>query len=218
MPKYVVFFIATNRPEANEAKDDNEITSDPYYKKMMQEFLGWIKAEIKSERLKDGAFLLEASEETNIRVDFHNPDTLSETTQDENGVVPDVPPPKSSLTRGHQDDMSSNILGYYTAEFPKVDDVIAWARSCPISYDGFAVEVRQLRDTGEAISEATPEVREWAGDQILSVQKQLLEQGKMKREDDGTLWGKVEDQKEIKEIVQEAEKRDAQKHLENEGN
>jgi hypothetical protein len=184
--------------------------------KIMQEFLSWTQAEIKAERIKDGAFLLEASEETNIRVDFHNPDTTAETAQEESDGKPSIPPPNSSMTRGHQNDMSTNILGYYTAEFPSVSEVIAWARSCPISYDGFALEIRQLRDTGKSIKEATSEVREWAGDQIVFMQKQLLEQGKMKKEEDGTLWVKLEDEKEVKEIVAEAEKREAQKLLVNE--
>jgi hypothetical protein len=202
MPKYVVFFITANRPEASDAKDNNEISNEPVFQEIMQGFLSWIQAEIKSERIKDGAFLLDASEETNIRVDFHSPETVPE-------IIQEGEPANSTLTRGHQNDMSTNILGYYTAEFPTVKDVIAWARSCPISYDGFAVEIRQLRDTGEAISEATSEVREWAGDQIVFMRKRLFEQGKMKRDDDGTLWIKLEDEKEIKEIVEEAEKRDA---------
>jgi len=206
MPKYVVFFIAANRPQASEAKDDDDIKNDPYFKKTMQEFLNWIKAEIESERIKDGNFLLDASEETNIRVDFHTPEAAQDETEDQ----PTIPPPSSSLTRGYQNDMSSNMLGYYTAEFPALEDVIAWAQSCPISYDGFSLEIRQLQNNEKVVAEAEPEVKEWVGDQILSTRKKMLDQGKMKKEDDGTLWGKVEDDKEIKEIVADAEKRDAQ--------
>jgi hypothetical protein len=39
MPQYGVFLIVANRPEANKKKDDNEITKDPYFQKMLHEFL-----------------------------------------------------------------------------------------------------------------------------------------------------------------------------------
>jgi hypothetical protein len=115
------------------------------------------------------------------------------------------------MTRGHQVDTSANILGYYTAEFPTVNEVVAWARSCPVSSDGFALEVRQLKDLKTSISEAPSEVTEWVGDHIVSTRKQLLEQGRMRREEDGTQWVKLEDEEGIREIVAEAEERGAQK-------
>lgn len=184
--------------------------SDQLFQKMMQEFLSWMEAELKAERIKGGDFLLEYSKEFNVRVDFHDPDKAPEAKLEKNDDLPANPPPKSSMTRGYQDYMSANILGYYTAEFPSLKDVTVWAQSCPISYDGFALEVRQLHEGMKAISEATPEVKEWAGDNILFMRKQLIEQGKMKREEDGTLWAKVVEEDEIKEIVAEAEKREAQ--------
>jgi len=226
MPKYVVFLITANRPEAGKTKDNNEITKDPHFQKWLHEFLDWIKAEVKNEHIKDGDVLLESSEDTNIRIDFHEPgtpgspnkpqtipDMLGQSTAepDKTDSGPALPPPNSSVTRGHQPDMSTNILSYYTAEFPSVNEAIAWARSCPISYDGFALEIRQLKDLKESIDEAPPEVREWTGDYIVSVRKQLLEEGKMKKEEDGTQWVKLEDQEGIKEMVVEAEEREAQK-------
>ena len=63
MPQYVVFLIVANRAGANKEKDNSEITKDPYFQKMLQEFLNWVQAEIKAERVKGGEFLLEASEE-----------------------------------------------------------------------------------------------------------------------------------------------------------
>jgi hypothetical protein len=121
-----------------------------------------------------------------------------------------LPPPNSSVTRGEQTAVTANILGYYTTEFDTVDNVITWAQSCPISYGGFALEIRELQDTTSSITEAPAEVKGWVGDQIVFMRKQLLEQGKMKRDQDGTLWSKVEDDEEVKELVGEAEKREEQ--------
>jgi hypothetical protein len=211
MPKYVVFLIFANRPEANTTKDDNEINKDPSFQKMLHEFLSWVQAEIKAERVKGGDFLLEASEETNIRINFRDPDKASEAESQKNDDGPALPPPNSLITRGHQVDTTANILGYFTAEFPTVNEVVAWGRSCPISYDGFALEIRQLRDLKTSISEAPPEATEWVGDHIVATRKQLLEQGKMRREEDGTQWVKLEDEEEIREIVAEAAEREAQK-------
>jgi hypothetical protein len=211
MPNYVIFLIAANRPGASEAKDDNEITKDPYFQKMLHEFLRWVVAEIEAERIKGGDFLLEASEETNIRIDFHDPDTAPEAEVEKKDGGPVLSLPSSMVTRGHQGDMSTNILGYYTAEFPTVNEVVAWARSCPISYDGFSLEIRQLQEFKKSLNDAQPEAREWAGDHIVSTRKKLLEQGKMRREEDGTQWVKVEDEEAVKEIVAEAEERKARK-------
>jgi len=213
MPRYIIFLITANRAEASETKDDNknELFSDPFFQKILHEFLNWIEAEIKAERVKGGEYLLESSEETNIRVDFHDPDTAPNIKPDENDDKLDLPPPKSSVTRGLQGDMSTNIMSYYTAEFSTVNDAIAWAQSCPLSYDGFALEIRQLKDVEAAISEAPSEVKERVGDQIVLARKHLLEQGKMKKEEDGTLWVKLEDEKWVTGVVAEAEKREAEK-------
>lgn len=206
MPKYVVFMIVANRPEVDETrdKDDKDVSDDPLFKEMLRRFLSWIEAEIKSERLKDGAFVLKSSEETNIRVEFHEGKMKESETGDSKS---EIPPPDPSVTHGLQSNMSTNIMGYYTAEFPTVEDVVAWARSCPVSFEGFALEVRQLQDSGAAISEAPSDVKEWAGDQILSTRKQLLQQGKMKKDEEGTLWVKVEEDPKIKKVVAEAEER-----------
>jgi len=212
MPKYVVFLLVANRPEASKTNDDNdnELSSDPEIKKVQQEFLSWIEAENKAERVKGSEFLLDSSEETNIRVDFHDPDTKPEAKVEENDSGPAIPSLKSSVTRGHQPDMSTNILCYFTVEFSEVKEVIAWAQSCPLAYSGFALEIRELKGTEASISEAPAEVKEWAGDQIVFTRKRLFEQGKMKKDEDGTLWFKVEDEEGVKEIVVEAEKREEQ--------
>jgi len=211
MPKYVVFLIVANRLGADKTRDDNDITKDPYFQKMLHEFLSWVQAEVKAERVNGGDFLLEASEETNIRIDFHVPDAAPEAEAEKSDATPTLPPLDSTMTRGHQVDTTANILGYFTAEFPTVNDVVAWGRSCPISYDGFALEIRQLRDLQTSISEAPPEATEWVGDHIVSTRKQMLEDGKMKKEEDGTQWVKLEDEEVIKEIVADAEERAAQK-------
>ena len=102
------------------------------------------------------------------------------------------------------------MLGYYTVEFPTVNEVVAWARSCPVSYDGFALEIRQLKDVIMSLNEAPVETKEWVGDHIVSVRERLLEEGKMRKEEDGTQWVKLEDEEGIKELVVEAEERKAQ--------
>ncbi|KAE9370068.1 hypothetical protein N431DRAFT_509004 [Stipitochalara longipes BDJ] len=214
MPNYVVFFLVAHRPEANPTKDDKEITEDPHFQKMLHEFLSWIQAEIKAERIKGSEFLLEASDETNIRIDFQNTYPEPEAESEKNDSEPTLPPPKSAMTRGHQGDTTANILGYFTAEFPTVDDVVAWGRSCPISYNGFALEIRQLKDLKNSISEAPPEATEWVGDHIVAKRKELVEEGKLKKEEDGTQWVKLEDGEEIKKIIAEAEEREAQKDQE----
>jgi len=213
MPKYVVFLIAANRSQSDTTKDDNEIQKDPVFKKIMQEFLNWMGTEMEADHVKGGDFLADSSDETNIRVEFHGPGTApeSEPEKNEDGTV--IPAPKSSMSHKHQTSVTTNIMGYYTVEFPTMDEVIAWARSCPISYDGFALEIRQLliQDMDRAVSEMPSESKEWAGDQILFARKKLFEEGKLKKEDDGNLWVKIEEDQGIKEIVAEAEKRETEK-------
>jgi hypothetical protein len=210
MPKYVIFLIIANRPPASETKDIAELTKDPVFQKTLNEFLSWVKTEIEAERIKGGDFLLEASDETNIRIDFQNRDTPPEAELEKKDGESVPPPPKSLTTRGHQVDMSANIIGYYTAEFPCLNDVITWGRSCPIYYDGFALEIRQLKDVIMSLNEAPVETKEWVGDHIVSVRERLLEEGKMRKEEDGTQWVKLEDEEGIKELVVEAEERKAQ--------
>lgn len=208
MPKYIIFLIIADRKEASESKDDDDIKKDPVFKKMLEKFLSWIKTEIEAERIKGGEYLLEASEETNVRIDFHNP-SKEDLEKEYDGST--LPPQNSSVTRGHQKDASTNILAYYNAEFPTLDEAITWARSCPIAYGGFSLELRQLQHIGDSMNEAPSEVREWIGDHIVSVREHLAEEGKLKKEEDGTQWVKLEDEGGIKEIVAEAEERKAQK-------
>jgi hypothetical protein len=211
MPKYVIFLILANRPEAKKDEEDNDKAREPPVDQMIEAFLNWIKGEIKSERIKGGEYLLGSSEETNIRIDFHDAgNALAKKLVEGDGESP-LPPPSSSVTRGHQPDMSTNVLAYYTAEFASVNDVIAWGQSCPISYDGFALEIRELQNTMTAIAEAPAEAREWTGDHIVSIRKKLAEEGKLKEEEDGTKWVKLEDEPVVKEIVAEAEEREAKK-------
>ncbi|KUJ10924.1 uncharacterized protein LY89DRAFT_689476 [Mollisia scopiformis] len=214
MPKYTVFLIvadrSANRSEEEKKKQSDDVKKDPSFNKFMKEFLDWIGEETNAKRLKSADVLEESTEQTSIRVNFHSDETpAAEAEKDDDTKF--MPPTKSLTTRGHLECVSANILGYYTAEFPTINDAATWAQSCPIAFDGFALEIRQLTDTDKTISEATPEVKEWAGDQIVSARKQLVEEGKLKKEEDETLWVKVEDSEEIKEVVTEAEKRLAEK-------
>jgi len=86
--------------------------------------------------------------------------------------------------------------------------VVAWAQSCPLSYEGVFLEIRELHDRKEVLNEATEEVEQFAGDQILFMRKQLSEEGKLKTDEDGTMWIKVEEEQGVKEIVADAEKRE----------
>lgn len=210
MPKYIIFLIIADRPAAEKEKDHDDLHDHPSFQKMMKEFLNWVKAEIEAERIKGANYLLDSSEDTHIRIGYHTPWTPEEDKVKTEGESIS-PPSKSSITRGQQAGMSKNMLAYYTAEFPKLDDVITWGRSCPIAYDGFSLEIRELDDNAAAVGKMPPKEKEWVGDKILAVRRQMLEEGKMKKEGDGTQWVKLEDSKEIKEIVVAAEERDAQK-------
>lgn len=86
--------------------------------------------------------------------------------------------------------------------------MVAWAQSCPLSYEGVFLEIRELHDRKEVLNEATEEVEQFAGDQILFMRKQLSEEGKLKTDEDGTMWIKVEEEQGVKEIVADAEKRE----------
>jgi len=220
MPKYIIFLIIAGRPGASESKtskqDDEATYKDPEFQKTLAAFLDWIKEEFEARRITDGNVLLDASEDTNIRIDFFSPgpeaiqkkdDAAPETKEGETSL----PPPKSSVKRGVQDDVSTSILTYYIAEFPTLNEAIAWGQSCPISFDGLALEIRQLQDLNAAVEEAPQQVREWSGDTIMNGRKRLLEEGKMRRDEDGTLWVKVEDPEGVSEIVAEAEEREAKK-------
>jgi hypothetical protein len=72
------------------------------------------------------------------------------------------------------------------------------------------LEIRQLKDVIMSLNEAPVETKEWVGDHIVSVRERLLEEGKMRKEEDGTQWVKLEDEEGIKELVVEAEERKAQ--------
>jgi hypothetical protein len=210
MPQYVIFFIVQDRPDANDSDDNKSRREEPAFRKVLHDFLGWIAAEIKAERIKSGNFLLESSEETNIQVNFHLPEDAPVAEPEKNDEELVIPSAESTVTRDIQLSVSRNILGYYTGEFPALGDVIEWARSCPIGYDRFTLEIRQLYDAQANITEAPSEARDWAADHIVEKRKEQIEQGNMKKDEDGTLWAKVEDPEPIKQIVAEAETRQEQ--------
>ncbi|KAH8895232.1 hypothetical protein GQ53DRAFT_820070 [Thozetella sp. PMI_491] len=208
MPKYVVFIIFPNRPTDKESGDD--MKDNPLFQKLIHEMVTWITSEVEAERLKGGENLVDVSEESSIRVDLQTPDIVPSAEPKEPGGDIALPPPKSSVTRGHQNHASREIRAFYTAEFPTVDDVIAWAQSCPVSYDGFSLEIRALEELDITSSKMPSELKEWAGHRIISRRKELLEEGQLRRDEDGTLWARVVDDKPTKDLVAEAEKREAE--------
>jgi hypothetical protein len=208
MPKYVVFFICAEQP-SNEKKSD-EIKESPLYQKVMHEMVTWITSEIEGERLKGGENLVDFSEESSIRVDLHTPDETPPADYKENDGDITLPPPKSSVTRGQQNHTSREIRALYTTEFPTLDDVIAWAQSCPVSYDGFSIEIRAAEEVDITSSQLPSEFKEWAGHRIVSRRKELLEEGKLRKDDDGTLWARVVDDQPTKDFVAEAEKKESE--------
>ncbi|ETS73849.1 hypothetical protein PFICI_14795 [Pestalotiopsis fici W106-1] len=225
MPKYSVFVIFANRPALDESDDGEKPHGDPLYERILRDFFNWMQGEIKAERLQGADFLDESSEETSIKVDFQTPDEVKEGKLDDklkessiDDAADDGAPPlvasKSSVRRGSQHALSRDILGYFTIEFPTVDDVIAWAQSCPLSFEGCSLEIRRLHDTKKAIEDIPPDIRERTGDQMLATRERNLQEGKLKKNDDGTLWAKVELEGPAKDMLDEAEERKAQKEQE----
>jgi len=202
--------IIVNRGQVNVTSDDSKAKRrDPAVEEMMHKVLEWIDDEVRAKRIESSEVLLDSSEETDIRVEFHDPDTVSQEEQEKNDKEPEIPHTDPSVKRGGQIATSTDILGFYTVEFPTKDEVVAWARSCPLSYEGVFLEIRELHDRKGVLNEATEEVKQYAGDQILFMRKQLSEEGKLKTDEDGTMWIKVEEEQGVKEIVADAEKREA---------
>lgn len=235
MPKYVIFLIVPNRSEAKHDKEVvQKVAEDPDSRKMLHDIISWINAEVEAKRIVGGESILPASEDTNIRIDFHtrstntndtktglrsalkhfiHPSTVARSEAGQKGDDPKLPSSAFTVTRPPQDGMSTNLVSYLTAEFTTVNEVIAWAQTCPIPDGGFSMEIRELKGTAAVFEEAPPEERDTAGDMILSMRKELLEEGKMKKEADGTQWVKLEDEDGIKQVVAEAEEREAKKVL-----
>ncbi|KAH8680683.1 hypothetical protein BX600DRAFT_504443 [Xylariales sp. PMI_506] len=216
MPNYAIFIVDSNRPYIDKTKEDEDIEKSPLAQKMLREFIAWTDTEVKAGRIQGGDFLLKSSAETNVRVEFSNPDEAPAAEQGRNGDDDNndgttlLRKDPQAIPEGNDHSTTTTIIGYYNAEFPTIKEAVSWAQSCPISYEGFAIEIRQLQDSETALNNAPSELKEWAGDQIVSVRKQKLEEGKMRKDEDGTLWAKVEDDGVVKEIINDAEKRDVQ--------
>lgn len=232
MPKYAVFVVFEDLLALEEATESRDLRDDPVYQKSVRDFLAWGEAEVKADRLKGGDFLHASSEETSIRVEFEdNPEVYEDAEEkksseddeesgekaspEDDGGISSSPPPKSSVTRGGRHSVSKDVLGYYTTEFATADEVVAWAQSCPLHSKGFSLEIRQLKEFEKDIADAQADVRRWTGDQMLAVRDKKLEQGQLKRDEDGTLWAKTEvEEGPLKDIIAEAEERKAQREEE----
>lgn len=208
MSEFLVLFLFPKPP--TQSKDDGEALEeakeDPLVRAAIAEMTTWIEAELKAQRLTSGGVLTESTAETDVRVNFHNPDEPAKETAEEGTIS--LPPSKSSVVRGPQANVSAAISYYYVVKFPTIEDVVAWAQSCPISCDGFALEIRKLQSSAEILGEVDGETSDHIGDLVVSQRKKAMEEGKMKKEEDGTLWAKVEasDEK-IEEVIKKAEER-----------
>lgn len=207
MSEFLVLFLFPK--SANPSKDAEETIEeakeDPILRKAIAEMTTWIENELKAQRLTSGGILTDSTADTDVRVNFHNPDEPAHDTAEE-GIS--LPPSKSSVVRGPQANISARISYYYVVKFPTIEDVVAWAQSCPISCDGFALEIRKLQSAVEILDEVDGETSDRIGDLVISQRKQMIEEGKMKKEEDGTLWAKVEDKDEkLRKVVQKAEDR-----------
>lgn len=114
------------------------------------------------------------------------------------------------MLRGPKHSQITHLRASYFVEYPTSEEVIAWAKSCPVAFDGFSLEIRELEDPKVPLKSAPEDMKEWIGDQIVSKRKELVEKGDMKKDDDGTLWAKIKDEDWTKEMIIEAEKRDAE--------
>lgn len=207
MPEFLILFLF---PKSSQASKDvgetvEEAKENPLLRKAITEMTAWIEDELKAQRLTSGGVLLDSTADTDVRVNYHNPDEQAHDNA-EGGIS--LPPSKSSVVRGPQANVSASISQYYVAKFPTIDNVVAWAQSCPISYDGFALEIRKLQSAAEILDEVDGETADRIGDLVVSQRTKLIEEGKMKKEEDGTLWAKVEDDEEqVREMVKKAEER-----------
>ncbi|KAF3025141.1 hypothetical protein E8E14_014705 [Neopestalotiopsis sp. 37M] len=198
--------------------EDESLKGDPLVQKVMHDVVTWIQEQVKAGRLKGADFLVESSEETSIKIDFDTPDDvkdgkLDDMLEENDGESPLVTP-KSSVTRGSQHALTRDILNYFTVEFPSLDDAISWAQSCPLSFEGSSIEIRKLQDTKTAVENTPADIRERTGDQMLATFDKELQEGNMKKSNDGTLWHKVELEEPLQDVLAEAEERRAQKEQE----
>lgn len=231
MRKYAVFVVYEDLLALEKATEGRNLYDDPVYQKSVRDFLAWGEAEVKADRLKGGDFMYPSSEATSIRVEFEDdPEAYGDAEEKTSGddkepggkaaladdggnsssALP-PPPPKSTVTRGGRHSVSKDVLGYYTTEFPTADEAVAWAQSCPLHGKGFSLEIRQLKEFEKDIVGAPADVRQWAGDQMLAAREKKLEQGQLRRDEDGTLWAKAEVEGPLKDVIAEAEERKAQR-------
>ncbi|KAI0470989.1 hypothetical protein GGR56DRAFT_658524 [Xylariaceae sp. FL0804] len=240
MPQFIVFMINNIRgaaeaagkipkkndpkPQENTADEkkegeekEKEGKQDPFVEHMMRDMVEWTTSEAK--KLKGEGVLLDASAATSVRVDFHDPpdDVKARVGKGEDVDFDDSGLPASSLTYPHDDDgdghndfFSARVQGYYVAEFPSLDACVAWARRCPMPFDGFHLEIRQLRDAEALVREMPAWAGEAAGDRVLEHRREAREQGRLRVDGDGTMWVRVEKEKWLEEKVGEAEKRKAE--------
>ncbi|KAF7541396.1 hypothetical protein G7054_g557 [Neopestalotiopsis clavispora] len=218
MPKYAVFVIFANRRSLDEKEDKESPKGDPLYEKVLRDVFNWIQEEIKAERLKGASFLDESTEETSAKIDFDTPDEVKEGKLDDllkenDGDTPLVTP-KSSVTRNSRHALTRDIMHYFIIEYPNLDEAIAWAQSCPLSFEGSSLEIRRLHDPMKSVEEMPSDIRERSGDQALATRDKELQEGKLKKDEDGTLWAKVEFEGPVKDVLAEAEERRAQREQE----
>lgn len=112
------------------------------------------------------------------------------------------PPPLTSIIRWAVESDTSQLVSYYILKRDNMDEIVEWANSAPIFTNRLSFEIRQLTedlifDNAEA----------FVVEEVVSAKEKLMQEGKLRKDADGTYWIKIEIEDEaLAEKVADAEK------------
>ena len=117
----------------------------------------------------------------------------------------EYPPAPTTVVRGPSGGITSRFVGYYVLRRETIDEVIAWTQSVPVFTGSVGFEIRLLDYPWGDKNEETKKV---IVNHTVACNEKLVHAGKLKRDDDGTWWRKVENDNDEEEarLVAEAEK------------
>lgn len=204
MPNF--FILLTSKHDTRKSEDTNDDTNDEVQKitdkvtaASIQLFQKWMTDELQAQRIIQSGGTLPASEQTQARINFQDAG-IGEAGVDKlvgiaDGTVnaEDCPKPLVNIESGPIDDPVA-ISAYFIVKQDSMQAALDWAKTAPIFGPNMSFDIRQLLEDVE-----DEPSRDFVVEQVVSIREKLVQEGKMKINQDGTHWVKVDDKEDLKD-------------------
>lgn len=201
MPNFLILFTSkhdTSR-SGESAEDEENVDLKKIIAASMQLYQKWMTDELQAQRIIHSGGALDASKQTQARIRFQDAgiddkflDKLMSLTD---GTIDasDGLKPVSQIDVGPIDDPVA-ITSYFIVKQESLEAVLDWAKTAPIFAPGISFEIRQL------IEEIEDEPsRDFVVEQVIGIREKMVGEGKMKIDEDGTHWVKLDDEEDLKD-------------------